>query len=355
MANKLLRFLTLLILCSLSTEAGAQVARNAAFNPTAIGRYEDRVAQSTQSVSNDVSSLIRNALNVAKSQGGLIPTTATNAETAARRVRYQVAQDSLILPPPSPAVSSGSLSLARPTTVRPLPESTFASPLSSRPILSTLEPLPDPILPFRQTLSNPMPMVASSPCATGTCGTCNSCQSCMQCWTRTCNNRGCGGLCCGDPCRPRFWARAEALLWWMEGYSTPPLLTSSPAGTPSDVAGVLGQPATQTLFGGGNLGDELRIGGRVTAGYWFDKCRRFGAQAEFFGLGNDDSGNRSYGPDDGILTRPFFNTDTRAQAAQLVNFPGVASGTMDFATSSHVYSASPSLRWNLLCCSDPCN
>lgn len=144
-------------------------------------------------------------------------------------------------------------------------------------------------------------------------------------------------------------------MWWLEGYQTPPLLTTSPAGTPSNLAGVIGQPGTQVLFGGNEIGNELRVGSRVTAGWWFDACRRFGVQTEFFHLGNDDSGSASFDSSDGILARPFFNVDTGQQAAQLINFSGLSSGSIDFASSSNVYSAAPALRWNMLCCCDPCN
>src|SRR5262249_50837045 len=57
------------------------------------------------------------------------------------------------------------------------------------------------------------------------------------------------------------WADAEYLLWWMKGDSLPPLITSSPAGTPQSQAGVLGAPGTAVLFGGSGVNSDLRSGG----------------------------------------------------------------------------------------------
>ena len=53
---------------------------------------------------------------------------------------------------------------------------------------------------------------------------------------------------------------------------SPPLATSSPTGPPQDDAGVLGEPGTSILFGGTDLTDGGRSGGRFTAGYWLGPC-----------------------------------------------------------------------------------
>src|SRR5437016_2163211 len=42
----------------------------------------------------------------------------------------------------------------------------------------------------------------------------------------------------------RFWGQAEYLLMWIKGDPVPPLVTSSPAGTPMTSAGVLGAAST---------------------------------------------------------------------------------------------------------------
>src|SRR5436190_10489023 len=53
---------------------------------------------------------------------------------------------------------------------------------------------------------------------------------------------------------PSLWrVRGEYLLWWTNGNPLPPLVTSSPPGTPQNQAGVLGTPGVQTLFGGNSI------------------------------------------------------------------------------------------------------
>lgn len=147
------------------------------------------------------------------------------------------------------------------------------------------------------------------------------------------------------------------MMAWISGYETPSLVTTSPAGTPASSIGVLGQPGTRTLLGGTNFGEEIRLGARVTAGWWFDDCRKIGLQTEFFALGNGDGNGDDfrYSSDgDPSLARPFFNTDTGAQDSQLLAVPGLARGTIAFDTSSQIYSAAPSLRFNVCCLSTPC-
>src|SRR5262249_44339784 len=66
----------------------------------------------------------------------------------------------------------------------------------------------------------------------------------------------------------RVWAEADFLLWWMRGASLPPLVTTSPAGTPISQAGVLGGTGTTTLFGDSTVNGDLRAGGRIAVGCW---------------------------------------------------------------------------------------
>lgn len=93
-----------------------------------------------------------------------------------------------------------------------------------------------------------------------------------------CDDSGCSY--CGVPlCSPpgRFWIRADWLMWWTNGEHLPPLVTSSPQGTPQGQAGVLGQPGTTILFGNSTVYDDgvLECGlpladgwMPVTAGAW---------------------------------------------------------------------------------------
>src|SRR5205823_3673536 len=58
----------------------------------------------------------------------------------------------------------------------------------------------------------------------------------------------------------RLWFHGEYLLWWIKDSNIPPLLTT---GSPADpLPGALGQPHTTILFGGGNVDNYTRSGGR---------------------------------------------------------------------------------------------
>src|SRR5580693_2099906 len=72
------------------------------------------------------------------------------------------------------------------------------------------------------------------------------------------------------PSPGEFWIGAEYLLWSTKGDKLPPLVTTSPVGTPQVSAGASGAPGTTVLFGNGTVGDGWRSGVRVRGGYWFD-------------------------------------------------------------------------------------
>src|SRR5262245_35359868 len=81
------------------------------------------------------------------------------------------------------------------------------------------------------------------------------------------------------PSPNRIWVDTEVLLWWMSGARVPPLLTSSPPGTPRSSVGVLGAPGTTILFSGNSINEDLRVGGRITAGGWLDEGQNRGLEA----------------------------------------------------------------------------
>lgn len=195
----------------------------------------------------------------------------------------------------------------------------------------------------------------------GFCPPTNPCSPVIPCppANRTCGQPGCGSLCGCRPCSSPIWFQWETLLYKVDGYNTPALVTRSPAGTaPTDI-GILGRQSTSTIFGGNTLGDGLRVGGRLTGGFWFDKCRKVGLQGELFALtGGDDDDFRTRFGGNSIVARPFFNEATGQQDAEILNMPGVALGEFDANFSSRIYSAAPALRFNLCCCGnqcDPCN
>jgi hypothetical protein len=151
-------------------------------------------------------------------------------------------------------------------------------------------------------------------------------------------------------CNPgyRFWASADYLLWWMKGASLPPLVTTSPAGTPQSMAGVLGS-GTTVLFGDSNVNNDVRSGGRVTFGLW-DACGKCGLEFDFFMLGSDANEFAAASGGSPILARPFFDASIGKQSSELIAFPGLVSGSVTAAeSSSGLIGADALMRCNLCC------
>ena len=137
----------------------------------------------------------------------------------------------------------------------------------------------------------------------------------------------------------QFWAGMDYLAWSVKGDRLPPLVTTSPAGTPLAQAGILGPPTTTVLFGDSSVNGGWRSGGRLSAGYWFDPQHTSGIEASFFGLEQASTGFNASSASTPILARPFFNAITNAQDAQLIAFPGVLSGSVSASETSRLYGA----------------
>ena len=203
---------------------------------------------------------------------------------------------------------------------------------------------------------------ASGDCASGNCasGDCDGGDSCgCAADLGTCDScGGCGPCPCGPP--GRFWVRGEYLLWWTKGMRTPPLVTTSPFGTDRQDAGVLGEYGTQILFGGNDLLEDSRSGGRIRFGLWLDCCNTYGIEADFFAL-DDERQSFSAESFNGspILARPFFNAVTNTEDAELVGFPQILDGRVGVEAESSLSSAGIRWRCNLCCtereCAPPCH
>ena len=153
------------------------------------------------------------------------------------------------------------------------------------------------------------------------------------------------------PQEQNAWFSAEYLMWWLQPGETPPLVTSGPASDP--MSGALGQPGTQTLFGGSL--DSLRHGGRFTAGTWLNQDHTLGLEASYFFLGGGGqsyTGTASNDPNAPLISRPFFNAVTGMEDRELVP------GNVTVNSSSSMQGASASLLcfpcWEGGCC-DPCS
>ena len=184
---------------------------------------------------------------------------------------------------------------------------------------------------------------------------CTACSSAGAC--QNCGSYDCG---CGDWLSERFgvyglWGSVEFMHAWAQGRRVPPLVTTSPAGTPRIDAGVLdpgGVPSATAsiLFGGGRIGEDRQSAGRIVAGVWLDECENLGAGVRLFGLEGDNTGFNQFSDANGnpILAVPFFNVQNNAEDSVLAAFPGQLSGGITVNTSQDVLSGESFLRALLL-------
>ncbi|QDU59284.1 hypothetical protein Pan216_01120 [Planctomycetes bacterium Pan216] len=141
--------------------------------------------------------------------------------------------------------------------------------------------------------------------------------------------------------RQTFRFGAEWLLWEITS-DQKPLLTTSPNGTARADAGVLDRPGTSVLLEG-NIIDQPQNGGRITIDFSNNDFEEGYFQALFFGLGDGAStGYTSNG--DPILARPFTNTLLGRQDSQLVAYPGLSEGSINFNTDNLMLDAELN-RW----------
>lgn len=132
----------------------------------------------------------------------------------------------------------------------------------------------------------------------------------------------------------RFWVSGDYAAYWISGSRPPALVTTSTAGTAQTSAGVLGQPATTTLFGGNVANGDIRSGLRFGAGYWLGDDRILGIEAGFFMLESQSSFFSASSSTVPILARPFTDATTFSQQAVLVSFPGLSTGAIGAQVNS---------------------
>ncbi len=153
------------------------------------------------------------------------------------------------------------------------------------------------------------------------------------------------------------WGSAEYLYWWPRGMYLPPLVTTSPAGTPREESGVLGQADTRILYGNEEILSGAQNGLRLRAGVWFDTKNRYGLQGEYFSLANGDASFMASCDDAAtpILARPFFNINPRdpftdafdppaREDSQLICYPDLLRGNVTVDVSSRLQSAGLAFR-----------
>jgi hypothetical protein len=137
------------------------------------------------------------------------------------------------------------------------------------------------------------------------------------------------------PARPAdqgFWASADFLVSWLRPVTLPPLVATSPVGTPQAAAGVLGGP-TNVLFGGTAEG-QVRAGFRLGLGYWFGATQTYGIEAGAMFISSQSTSFAGSSDSFPILAQPFVDVRTFTPTAFLVAFPGLSTGSVSVQASS---------------------
>jgi hypothetical protein len=151
------------------------------------------------------------------------------------------------------------------------------------------------------------------------------------------------------PTRERFWMTGEYLMTWVRGQRLPVLVTTSPAGTPSSSAGVLGQPGTSAVIGGDVVDDTLRSGARFGIGCWLLAEHFLGVESSFTYVGGETSSFTAASSGIPILARPFFDFNSSTPQSNLIAFPGNSSGSVVIRSSSgNFYGANVDFSQQLL-------
>jgi hypothetical protein len=189
-----------------------------------------------------------------------------------------------------------------------------------------------------------------------TCGgypePCETCGMVVPCHCRPCL--------CGPP--GWLWLRGEYILWATNGMDLPPLVTTSPEGTPIDEAGVLGVEGTEVLFGGNNINDDAASGYRIRFGGFVGLRRKWGWEADVLDTGDITEVFVAESEGDGspIIARPFFNINPRVggigaldspprEDSELVSYPDVLAGAISVGTSTQFWTAGGRLVYNICC------
>ena len=231
---------------------------------------------------------------------------------------------------------------------------------------------------------------SSAGCA-GSCGPASGCNSCNPCGGGCGPSSGCGSCYannrtlfggrngirsgrgrsgqsygaymseCDTMCK--HWARMDFLHVFTSGRAVPPLVsTNSLANTGNNPGGVfaeLDEFGVNTVFGGNEVGDDRKSGGRIEAGMWLDDYALIGIGVR--GMIVEDNAphfNMSgTGTDNFVLGRPFFDTnpvnaaDPEATLIVARNSdifrPLVTSGNVSVDMSHDIYMADAYLRYLL--------
>lgn len=145
---------------------------------------------------------------------------------------------------------------------------------------------------------------------------------------------------------PKFEFNGKTLLYFVKAQPTPgPLVTTSAPGA----GGILGQPSTQVLYGGGDFGMGLFSGFDLSGVLWRDPDRRIGIQLGGMLLEQKSNSIHEFSDTTGqpLLARPFFNADFGVNDSILTSFPNAIAGGINASASTQLYGAEGNFLWNV--------
>ncbi len=145
--------------------------------------------------------------------------------------------------------------------------------------------------------------------------------------------------------KSRIWVRGEFLLWFIKSANFPPLVTTGPYTDPAP--GALNSANTKLLYGQDGMDYQDRTGGRFTFGTWLDNEQFWGIEAGYFFLSGRAIGVGISSPGNPVLATPFFNVSSGAADANLITFPGIASGQVVVNAPSSLQGAELNLSGRL--------
>jgi hypothetical protein len=144
----------------------------------------------------------------------------------------------------------------------------------------------------------------------------------------------------------RAWIVPEYILWRTTGMHVPALVTSSPFGTASSSAGVLGNSSTSVLFGNDKDLGDFRSGIRVRGGFWIENTQTLGLDAGFFYLGQKRHEATFVGQGFPAIARPFVDASTGAASAEPVIFAAQnADGSATTALAGRMVASTTTDLW----------
>ncbi|HEY2415043.1 MAG TPA: BBP7 family outer membrane beta-barrel protein [Pirellulaceae bacterium] len=127
----------------------------------------------------------------------------------------------------------------------------------------------------------------------------------------------------------------DMMGWATKGVHVPALVTTGTAAS----GGFLGFNGTSVLFGDETLHKDMRPGGQLRIGWWFDPNQYSGIEWHYFELdGQNIHFNTTSQANNGILALPYFDTSVNGERGYPLGFPGFFTGSGNITSNMQLTS-----------------